>query len=117
MIAGLGKEPGVYGGELRFGFVGTNPEWGGLLFFAAWEHLTQWKADFSGVEPNLVESIEVSPDVMEYTFHMRKGMKWSDGVDFTADDIAFYIEDVLANTDLNPNGVSADWILPVRVLT
>ena len=110
VVANLGKEPGVYGGELRFGFVGTSSTWGGLLFMAAWEHLTQWKADFSGVEPNLVESIDVSPDVKEYTFYMRKGMKWSDGEPFTADDIAFYIEDVLGDVDLNPNGVAADWI-------
>jgi peptide/nickel transport system substrate-binding protein len=37
-------------------------------------------------------------------------MKWSDGVDFTADDIAFYIEDVLYDPDLSPGGASADWI-------
>jgi peptide/nickel transport system substrate-binding protein len=101
---------GQYGGEMRFGMVGTSATWGGMVFVAAWEHLTIWKPDFSGVEPNLVESIDVSDDVTEYTFHMRKGMKWSDGVDFTADDIAFYIEDFLFNTDLNPGGPAADWI-------
>jgi len=103
-------EPGQYGGEMRFGMVGTSSTWGGMVFVAAWEHLTIWKPDFSGVEPNLVESIDVSDDVTTYTFHMRKGMKWSDGVDFTADDIAFYIEDVLFDPDLSPNGPSADWI-------
>jgi len=103
-------EPGQHGGEMRFGFTGTSATWGGFVFMAAWEHLTSWKADFSGVEPNLVESIDVSDDVTTYTFHMRKGMKWSDGVDFTADDIAFYIEDVLFDPDLTPGGPSADWI-------
>ncbi len=103
-------ETGKYGGEMRFGLVGTSATWGGFVFMAAWDHLTIWKPDFSGVEPNLVESIDVSDDVTTYTFHMRKGMKWSDGVDFTADDIAFYIEDVLFNTDLNPGGPGADWI-------
>lgn len=109
VIAALGTEPGVYGGELRVGFVGTSPEWGGLLFIAAWEHLVSWTPDFSGVVPNLVESYEVSADVKEYTFHMRKGMKWSDGEPFTADDIMFYIEDVVLNPDLNPGG-TADWL-------
>jgi peptide/nickel transport system substrate-binding protein len=110
VVKSLTGEEGQYGGQMRFGMVGTSSTWGGMLFVAAWEHLTIWKADFSGVEPNLVESIDVSDDVTSYTFHMRKGMKWSDGVDFTADDIAFYIEDVLGDPDLSPNGPSADWI-------
>ncbi|MBN2392643.1 MAG: hypothetical protein JXR84_18070, partial [Anaerolineae bacterium] len=110
VVESLTGEDGQFGGQMRFGMVGTSATWGGMLFTAAWEHLTIWKPDFSGVEPNLVESIDVSDDVTEYTFHMRKGMKWSDGVDFTADDIAFYIEDVLFDPDLSPGGPSADWI-------
>ena len=110
VIKGLTPEQGVYGGELRVGFVGASPEWGGLLFVAAWEHLVQWKPDFSGYEPNLAESMEVSDDVTEYTFHLRKGLKWSDGEPFTADDIMFYIEDVMFDPDLSPGGPGADWL-------
>ncbi len=109
VIKGLGEEQGVFGGEMRLGFVGNSPEWGGLLFIAAWEHLVSWKADFSGIEYNLVESIESTPDVTQYTLHLRKGLKWSDGQPFNADDIMFYLEDVVLNTDLNPGGV-ADWL-------
>ncbi|MFZ6029199.1 MAG: ABC transporter substrate-binding protein [Chloroflexota bacterium] len=110
VIKGLTDEQGVYGGEMRIGFVGNSPEWGAMLFVAAWEHLVSWKADFSGVEPNLAESIDVSQDATEYTFYLRKGIKWSDGVDFTANDIAFYIEDVMYNESLYPAGPSADWV-------
>ena len=81
------KEVGQYGGEFRMGFVGNNPGWGGLWFVTGWENLVIWSADFSGVEPNIAESWEVSDDVREYTFHLRQGMKWSDGEPFTADDI------------------------------
>lgn len=102
--------PGQYGGQLKWGFVGTSAAWGGLLYIAAWEHLVTWKPDFSGVEPNIAESVEVSPDAKEYTFHLRKGMKWSDGQPYTADDIVFYIEDVLRNPELSPGGFSADWM-------
>lgn len=104
------KEAGQYGGEFRMGFVGNNPGWGGLWFVTGWENLVIWSADFSGVEPNIAESWEVSDDVREYTFHLRQGMKWSDGEPFTADDIMFYIEDILFNEELSPAGPVADWL-------
>lgn len=104
------KEVGTYGGALRVGFTGTNPGWGGLWFIVGWENLVIWKPDFSGVAPNIAESWEVSDDVREYTFHLRKGMKWSDGVPFTADDIMFYIEDILFDPDINASGPVADWL-------
>ncbi len=104
------KDVGQYGGEFHMGFVGNNPGWGGLWFVTGWENLVIWKSDFSGVEPNIAESWEVSDDVREYTFHLREGMKWSDGEPFTADDIMFYINDILFNTELSPAGPVADWL-------
>ncbi|MBX3062101.1 MAG: ABC transporter substrate-binding protein [Anaerolineae bacterium] len=104
------KEVGKYGGNMRIGFTGNNPGWGGLWYITGWENLVAWAPDFSGVVPNIAESWEVSADVKEYTFHLRKGMKWSDGVDFNADDIMFYIEDVLFNTELSPSGPITDWL-------
>jgi peptide/nickel transport system substrate-binding protein len=95
---------------MRVGFTGTNPGWGGLWFIAGWENLVIWKSDFSGVEPNLAESWEVSDDVREYTFHLRQGVKWSDGVEFTADDVMFYMEDILFNEELTVGGPTADWL-------
>jgi peptide/nickel transport system substrate-binding protein len=104
------NEVGTYGGNLRFGFVGTNPGWGGMWYTTGWENLVIWKPDFSGVAPNIAESWEVSDDVTEYTFHLRKGIKWSDGVEFTADDVMFYIEDMLYDPDVMVNGPAADWL-------
>jgi len=110
VVTALTDEVGEYGGEMRVGFVGTSPEWGAFLFLAAWEGLVQWTADFNGFEYNLAESIDVSDDVTEYTIHLREGLKWSDGEPYTADDIMFYIEDVLLNPDLSPSGAIADWL-------
>jgi peptide/nickel transport system substrate-binding protein len=110
VIESLGDEPGYYCDEMITGFVGASPEWGAFLYTSAWEHLVSWAPDFGSYVPNLAESIEVSDDVTEYTFHLRKGLKWSDGVDFTADDITFYIDDVMFDPDLSPAGPGADWL-------
>ncbi len=107
-------EQGQYSDELRYGFTGTNPEWGGMLYLNGWEHLVSWSPDFSEVVPNIVESWEISDDAREYTFHIRKGIKWSDGVPFTADDIMFYVEDVFRDPDISPNP-GADWITQAQV--
>lgn len=104
------NEVGQYGGSLRVGFTGTNPGWGGLWYIAGWENLVSWAPDFSGIVPNIAESWEVSDDVRTYTFHLREGMRWSDGAPFTADDIMFYIEDVLFNEELMVGGPTADWL-------
>lgn len=41
------------------------------------------------VEPWLAERWTASPDKLAYTLSLRDGIKWSDGVPFTADDVVF----------------------------
>ena len=41
------------------------------------------------VIPNLAKSWEISEDNLQYTFHLRQGVHWSDGQPFTADDVVF----------------------------
>jgi len=39
--------------------------------------------------PALAERWEVSPDGLVYTFYLRQGVRWHDGVPFTAEDVVF----------------------------
>lgn len=41
------------------------------------------------VTPGLAKSWEIAPDNKTYTFHLREGIRWSDGEPFTADDVVF----------------------------
>src|SRR6185312_1091232 len=90
---------GSYGGMWSRGLSGSNDHTG-ILRCVGNNGLTRWDLDFTKVLPNVAESWDVSKDGATFTFHLRKGMKWSDGQPFTADDVVFSIEDCVKNTDL-----------------
>lgn len=52
--------------------------------------------------PGLIEHIESDDEAKVFTFHMREGMKWSDGHPLTTEDVAFTYHDILKNTALTP---------------
>lgn len=45
--------------------------------------------------PDLASSYFISQDGLTYTFNLRRGVKWHDGADFTADDVVFTFNAIL----------------------
>ena len=52
---------------------------------------------------DIVERIETE-DQRRFTFHLRKGHRWSDGHPFTTEDFRYYWEDVANDPDISPYG-------------
>jgi peptide/nickel transport system substrate-binding protein len=104
MVVPVVERIGEYGGTWRTALVGgSDTPWLGRTI--GYENLTRWDPEWTQVIPNIARAIDVNDDATEYTFHLREGMKWSDGAPFTADDILFWYEDVATHPDLSPAGL------------
>ncbi|WP_316863310.1 ABC transporter substrate-binding protein [uncultured Cohaesibacter sp.] len=127
MVYQVGNMPdgiGVYGDTLRH-VIGGRPEgwnnsagqaqgWGGIDI-AMYECLTrtgplfQIKPEELEPMPNLAKSWEWSDDGFVLTMHLIEGAKWSDGEDFTSDDVMFYWDDNVMDPNVYPlNGASQE---------
>ncbi len=93
------EKVGVYGGALRRGLRGS-ADHNGILRMVGNQGLVRWNLAFTEVLPCVAARWEVNATSTEFTFHLRPGMKWSDGKPFTADDIVFSIEDCAKNSEL-----------------
>lgn len=91
---------GIYGGTWHMAMAGDDRNF--TYRTLGYEGLVRWDAQWTRVIPNVAQSYTVNPDATEYTFSLRRGMRWSDGELFTADDILFWYQAFFLNKDLNP---------------
>lgn len=94
-------EIGEYGGTLRM--VNPSPDWNPDIFLMLNEPLLNTPGSTGEViTPNILKDFQMSPDSKQFTFLLREGLKWSDGVPVTTADVQFAVEDVLLDPDLTP---------------
>lgn len=77
-----------------------------LLNTILFDQLTRYSPKDLTPSPDLATSWDVAPDAMSWTFHLRKGVKWSDGKPFTANDVAFTFNKIVLNKALGANNHS-----------
>ena len=63
-------------------------------------NLTRFSDDLTTVVPNVAQSWSWNKDFTQLTMTLRKGHKWSDGDDFTAEDIAFWYNHLLMDKNV-----------------
>lgn len=64
----------------------------------------------TSIVPSLAESWDISTDGLEYTFHLRQGVKFHNGNDFTAEDVAYTFHRLLTVE----GGVNAGFVDQVK---
>lgn len=92
---------GTYGGRLRYGLRGSSDH-NAILRMVGPQGLVRWDAAYTQAVPNVARAFEASEGGRVFTFHLRKGMRWSDGTPFTADDVLFNMEDIVLAGALAP---------------
>lgn len=94
------EEIGQYGGTFRRAWTGPGDHWG------LRHHLRESPVymDLDGIpQPNLFKDVEVEGDGDAFVFHMREGLRWSDGELMTSADAAFWWELKLDETLYHPH--------------
>ena len=108
------SNPGIYGGQIVTSTIGEGPKtfnpWtskdatSSQIADMMYDSLFSTDPDTGEVIPALAKEMSVSDDQKTYTVNLRKGVKWSDGVEITADDVVFtwnnIILDGFGNTSL-----------------
>ena len=103
------KSVGQYGGTWYRGWRGINDFhcYGRINY----EPMLRWPRDPEDpVQPSLAEKWEWSDGGKTLTLYLRKGLKWSDGMPFTVDDITFWWEDIENDTDIT-KAPHAEWVV------
>src|SRR3989454_3429784 len=102
------REIGKYGGTWRRGFTGP---FGTSNGHRAAQNDKLLYSDYTGtpIVPNIARDWKASPAGKGTTLRLRRGMRWSDGAPFTADDFVFWYQDMYLNQELIP--------VPLTVMT
>jgi peptide/nickel transport system substrate-binding protein len=106
-LTGADQSVGVPGGELRM-LMGSTKDVRQMVVYG-YTRLVGYDRNFN-IVPDVLEKVDVQ-DGRVFTFHLRKGHKWSDGKPFTSEDFRYYWEDMATNKEMNPGGPPMELLL------
>ena len=93
--------PGKHGGTLRM-LMGKGKDIRMMMVYG-YARLVGYDRALN-LTADLLERFEVKQQ-REFTFYLRKGHRWSDGVPFTSEAFRYYWQDIINNEDLYPFGL------------
>ncbi|MCA1643987.1 MAG: ABC transporter substrate-binding protein, partial [Chloroflexi bacterium] len=101
MVLKPAHEVGKYGGTWRRAYTGPADGENVNRIMATDKIL---HVDFTGIKivPSVAKDWKLEDGGRTTTLFLRKGLKWSDGEPFTADDLMFWYEDLYSNKELTP---------------
>jgi peptide/nickel transport system substrate-binding protein len=85
------------------------------IFYNIYQGLLRYPPGKTNLIPGLAESYDISADGKEYVFHLRKGLKFSDGTSFDADAVKWSIDRVMALQG-DPSWLVTDFVDRVDVV-
>ena len=74
------------------------------------EGLVQYAPDCRSIMPGAAERWDVSPDGRTYTFHLRPGLKWSNGDPLTSSDFLYSFRRIIEPKLGAEDAIYADWV-------
>ena len=95
-LARMGRKPGRHGGTIRM-LIGSQKDIR-LMTINGYARLVGYDENLM-LQPDVLERFENDGDKV-FTFHIRKGHRWSNGALLTAEDFRYCWEDVILNGDL-----------------
>ena len=108
------EKVGKYGGTWRRAYKGVADRWGCVKLQEEFSSSGHGKTPASRWCRICATKWEQNANASEFTFYLRKGVKWSDGEEFNTDDVKFWYEDLFLNKTLNPSPNSNSSTLTAR---
>ncbi|WP_022941593.1 ABC transporter substrate-binding protein [Psychromonas hadalis] len=93
------KSIGQYGGVLKGISKATESGTSDLLSIRH-VNLVRFSDDLATIVPNVAKSWQWNADFTILKVNLRKGHKWSDGAPFTANDVVFWYNNILMNSNI-----------------
>ena len=119
--------PPKQGGLVRMSAYADTKDWdplgsSSLSSVISYSQLYNQIVQFDNVDTNkvtgdLAESWEINPEGTQYTFHLRDGVQWNDGMPLTADDVVYSMQRY--GNPCNGRGRSGLWrtyTIPIEVV-